>query len=80
MIVESCPPGPVSHDDEEAEDEENEDVMDLVVSGSNEEAGLGDEETDPHRDIHISDDKQGVSWSKVCLPSDLCSLRLYSLV
>ena len=58
MIVEYCPPRPVSPDDEDAEDEENEDVLDLVVSGSNDETGLGDEETDPHRDIHISEDRQ----------------------
>ena len=58
MIVESCPPGPVGSDDEDAEDEENKDVVDLVVSGSNDETGLGDEETDPNRDIHISDDRQ----------------------
>ena len=48
MIVESRPPGPVGSDDEEAEDEENEDVVDLAVSGSNDETGLGDEETNPH--------------------------------
>ena len=74
MIIESCPPGPIykikfstklfklfcitGSDDEDAQDEENKDVVDLIVSGSNDETGLGDEETDPNRDIHISDDRQ----------------------
>ena len=58
MIVESRPVGPVGADDENAEDEKDEDVVDLVVSGTNDEAGLGDEKTDPNRDIHISEARQ----------------------
>ena len=58
MVVEPRPPGPVGSQDEDAEDEENEDVVDLVVSGTNDEAGLGDEKTDPNRDIHISEAMQ----------------------
>ena len=58
MIVKSRPPRPVCSDNEDTEDEENQDVVDPVVSGPNDETGLGDEETDPNRDIHISDDRQ----------------------
>ena len=53
VIVESRPPRPVGSDDEDAEDEEDEEVVDLAVSGSDDETGLGDEETNPNGDIHI---------------------------
>ena len=63
VIVESRPPGPVGSDDEDAEDEEDEEVVDLAVPGSDDETGLGDEETDPNSDIHISETRKWLSWS-----------------
>lgn len=77
MIGESGPPGPVGPDDEDTEDEEDQDVVDLVVPGSNNETGLGDEETDPNRDIHISEDRQvgqykaewSPAWSDINMPA-----------
>ena len=79
MIVESCPVGPVGADDENAEDEKDEDVVDLVVLGPDDEAGETDQETDSNTDVHIPGTKDGLDKSPLA-ETHLCSFRLSSLV
>ena len=53
MVVEPRPPGPVAADGEAAEDEEDEDVLDLVGPRAHHETGLADQETQPDTDVNI---------------------------
>ena len=55
MIVESRPPGPVGCYDEDAEDEKDEDVLDLAAPHSHQQTGLAEQKTDSNTDINIPD-------------------------